>query len=55
MKKVCAVSGKKFEITEDDVAKVVIDASVIAGDNQPLLVYEGGDKKQIPLESNSSK
>ncbi len=41
--------------SQDDVSKVVIDASVVAGDNQPLLVYEGGDKKSIPLESNSSK
>ena len=36
--------------SQDDVSKVVIDASVIAGDNQPLLVYEGGDKKQISQE-----
>ncbi|MES0327535.1 MAG: ATP-dependent Clp protease ATP-binding subunit ClpX, partial [Gammaproteobacteria bacterium] len=36
--------------SQDDVAKVVIDASVVAGDNQPLLVYEGGDKKQVSQE-----
>ena len=36
--------------SQSDVAKVVIDASVIAGDNQPLLVYEGGDKKQVSQE-----
>jgi len=37
--------------SKDDVAKVVIDASVIAGDNQPLLVYRGGDKKLASQES----
>ena len=36
--------------SQDDVSKVVIDASVVAGDNQPLLVYEGGDKKQVSQE-----
>ncbi len=36
--------------SQDDVAKVVIDASVVAGDNQPLLVYEGGDKKLVSQE-----
>ncbi|MCW8830345.1 MAG: ATP-dependent Clp protease ATP-binding subunit ClpX [Gammaproteobacteria bacterium] len=36
--------------SQDDVSKVVIDASVIAGDNQPILVYNGGDKKQISQE-----
>ena len=36
--------------SQDDVAKVVIDASVVSGDNQPLLVYEGGDKKQVSQE-----
>ena len=36
--------------SQNDVSKVVIDASVVAGDNQPLLVYEGGDKKQISQE-----
>ena len=29
--------------SKSDVAKVVIDASVIEGDNQPFMVYEGGD------------
>ena len=37
--------------SKDDVAKVVIDASVIAGDNQPLLVYQGGDKKLASQEN----
>ncbi len=36
--------------SQDDVSKVVIDASVVAGDNQPLLVYQGGDKKQVSQE-----
>lgn len=36
--------------SQDNVSKVVIDASVVAGDNKPLLVYEGGDKKQISQE-----
>ena len=36
--------------SQDDVSKVVIDASVVAGDNQPLLVYQGGDKKQVAQE-----
>ncbi|MDH5387714.1 MAG: ATP-dependent Clp protease ATP-binding subunit ClpX [Gammaproteobacteria bacterium] len=36
--------------SQNDVSKVVIDASVVAGDNQPLLVYEGGDKKQVSQE-----
>ena len=36
--------------SQDDVSKVVIDASVIEGDNQPLLVYQGGDKKQVAQE-----
>jgi ATP-dependent Clp protease ATP-binding subunit ClpX len=29
--------------SKDDVAKVVIDAAVINGDNQPLMVIEGGE------------
>lgn len=29
--------------SKNDVTKVVIDASVIEGDNQPFMVYEGGD------------
>ncbi|MDH5611752.1 MAG: ATP-dependent Clp protease ATP-binding subunit ClpX [Gammaproteobacteria bacterium] len=36
--------------SQNDVTKVVIDASVINGDNQPLLVYQGGDKKQVSRE-----
>lgn len=36
--------------SQDDVAKVVIDASVINGDNQPILVYEGGDNLQVSQE-----
>ena len=36
--------------SQNDVSKVVIDASVVAGDNQPLLVYQGGDKKQVSQE-----
>ena len=36
--------------SQSDVAKVVIDASVIEGDSQPLLVYEGGDKKLVSQE-----
>ncbi|MCK5001591.1 MAG: ATP-dependent Clp protease ATP-binding subunit ClpX [Gammaproteobacteria bacterium] len=36
--------------SQDDVSKVVIDASVVSGDNQPLLVYQGGDKKQVSQE-----
>ncbi len=31
--------------SKDDVTRVVIDASVIEGDNQPFMVYEGGDLK----------
>ena len=36
--------------SQHDVTKVVIDASVINGDNQPLLVYQGGEKKQVSQE-----
>ena len=36
--------------SQSDVKKVVIDASVVAGDNQPLLVYEGGDKRLVSHE-----
>ena len=36
--------------SQNDVSKVVIDASGVAGDNQPLLVYQGGDKKQVSQE-----
>lgn len=36
--------------SQNDVTKVVIDAAVINGDNQPLLVYRGGEKKQVSQE-----
>ncbi|MDH3342410.1 MAG: ATP-dependent Clp protease ATP-binding subunit ClpX [Gammaproteobacteria bacterium] len=36
--------------SQDEVSKVVIDAAVIEGDNQPLLVYQGGDKKRVSQE-----
>jgi ATP-dependent Clp protease ATP-binding subunit ClpX len=36
--------------SQNNVSKVVIDASVINGDNKPLLVYQGGDKKQVSQE-----
>ena len=36
--------------SRNGVTKVVIDASVIKGDNQPLLVYEGGDHKRVSQE-----
>ena len=36
--------------SQNDVKKVVIDASVIDGDSQPLLVYEGGDNKRVSQE-----
>lgn len=36
--------------SQEGVSKVVVDASVIDGDNQPLLVYEGGDQKQVAQE-----
>ncbi|MCP4996209.1 MAG: ATP-dependent Clp protease ATP-binding subunit ClpX [Gammaproteobacteria bacterium] len=29
----------------DDVSKVVVDESVIAGENDPYIIYEGGEKK----------
>jgi len=31
--------------SETDVVKVVVDAAVINGENEPLLVYEKNDKK----------
>ncbi len=40
--------------SQDDVSKVVIDASVIAGDNQPILVYEGGEKKQVAQDKSGN-
>ena len=36
--------------SQDDVLKVVIDASVIEGDNHPLLVYDGGDNLHVSQE-----
>ena len=36
--------------SQEDVAKVVIDESVIEGDNKPFLVYEGGDNRQASQE-----
>ncbi|MES9846413.1 MAG: ATP-dependent Clp protease ATP-binding subunit ClpX, partial [Candidatus Sedimenticola sp. 6PFRAG5] len=29
----------------DDVSKVVVDESVIAGENDPYIIYEGGEKQ----------
>jgi len=29
----------------DDVSKVVVDESVIAGENQPFLIYDGVEKR----------
>jgi len=40
--------GTMYELpSQDNVVKVVIDASIIDGDNDPILVYDGGEKKQI--------
>ncbi|MDA3870131.1 MAG: ATP-dependent Clp protease ATP-binding subunit ClpX [Gammaproteobacteria bacterium] len=36
--------------SQSDVTKVVVDASVIVGDSQPMLVYKGGDNKRISQE-----
>ena len=36
--------------SQEDVVKVVIDESVIEGDNKPFLVYEGGDGLQASQE-----
>ena len=33
--------------SEDDVIKVVVDASVINGENEPLLVYEQKEAKKV--------
>jgi ATP-dependent Clp protease ATP-binding subunit ClpX len=33
--------------SQDNVVKVVIDASIIDGDNDPILVYDGGENRQI--------
>jgi len=30
----------------EGVKKVIVDESVIAGDNAPFLLYEGGEKQQ---------
>jgi ATP-dependent Clp protease ATP-binding subunit ClpX len=29
----------------DDVSKVVVDGSVIAGENDPFIIYDGVDKQ----------
>ncbi|MES9870364.1 MAG: ATP-dependent Clp protease ATP-binding subunit ClpX [Sedimenticola sp.] len=31
----------------EDVSKVVVDESVISGENDPYIIYEGGEKKQL--------
>ena len=31
----------------DNVSKVVVDASVIAGENEPFVIYDGGDKQVV--------
>ncbi|MET0104598.1 MAG: ATP-dependent Clp protease ATP-binding subunit ClpX [Sedimenticola sp.] len=31
----------------DDVSKVVVDESVISGENDPYIIYEGGEKQQL--------
>lgn len=36
--------------SQSDVTKVVVDASVIVGDSQPMLVYKGGENKRISQE-----
>lgn len=36
--------------SQSDVTKVVVDASVILGDSQPMLVYKGGENKRISQE-----
>lgn len=38
----------------EGVSKVVIDETVIDGNNQPFLVYEGGDQKKITKENKKS-
>ena len=37
--------------SETSVVKVVVDAAVINGDNEPLLVYEQNDQKQATDEA----
>jgi ATP-dependent Clp protease ATP-binding subunit ClpX len=37
--------------SEPSVVKVVVDAAVINGDNEPLLVYEQNDQKQASDEA----
>ena len=37
--------------SETSVVKVVVDAAVINGDNEPLLVYEQNDQKQTADEA----
>ena len=36
--------------SEEDVIKVVVDATVIDGDNEPLLVYEQKEAKKVASE-----
>ena len=36
----------------EGVSKVVIDEAVVEGNNQPYLVYEGGEQKKITKENN---
>ena len=33
--------------SEQDVIKVVVDASVINGENEPMLVYEKSEQKKV--------
>ncbi|NOQ88920.1 MAG: ATP-dependent Clp protease ATP-binding subunit ClpX, partial [Gammaproteobacteria bacterium] len=35
----------------DGVSKVVVDETVVEGNNQPYLVYEGGEPQKISQES----
>jgi ATP-dependent Clp protease ATP-binding subunit ClpX len=35
---------------EEDVIKVVVDSSVINGENEPLLVYEQKEAKKVASE-----
>jgi ATP-dependent Clp protease ATP-binding subunit ClpX len=35
---------------EDDVIKVVVDGSVVKGENEPLLVYEQKEAKKVASE-----
>jgi ATP-dependent Clp protease ATP-binding subunit ClpX len=36
--------------SETDLVKVVVDAAVINGENEPLLVYEQQDRKMLASE-----